>query len=244
MSQKILACFLMTLLVLCVLSPALADDGSGVTYYYNTPVLDLLEHNCPNTGIMLPEEFDPYTNTYLLTVASWVSKVCFTPVCSDSGTTIYVNNEIVRSGKTSSYTKMTDNPQTVEIRLINAAGYCNTYTIYLQRRPSDKRTRVSAGYINSITSKKDVWYIDADLVTVTYSDGNLSTFTNSTVEINKYKYACTDSCIFYYGTMNNPTRAYDIYDFISNYQYYGSDLYRFVYIEDEIVAVMPYEADY
>ena len=86
-------------------------------------------------------------------------------------------------------------------------------------------------------------YIRADLVTVTYTNGtNLSTFTNESNYI--YKYACSDDCIFYYGTMNNIIRASSFAEFLANYKVYGSTLYRIVYIEDEIVAVMPYASDY
>ena len=56
------------LLLSCV--PARADDG----YASGTALLRSLTHNCPNTGIMLPETFSPYQTTYLLTVASWVPR--------------------------------------------------------------------------------------------------------------------------------------------------------------------------
>ena len=63
--------------LLCACVPVLADDGgSGST------LLRSLTHNCPNTGIMLPEHFSPYQTTYLLTVASWVSRPTFTPTAA------------------------------------------------------------------------------------------------------------------------------------------------------------------
>ena len=70
--------------------------------------------------------------------------------------------------------------------------------------------------------------------------GNLSTFVNKTVD--HYRYACTDSCAFYYGSMASPQRAYNISDFMNNISIGG--LFRFIYIEDEIVAVLPYAPDY
>ena len=217
--------------------------GSEQTYGYDytgLPQLTSLTHNCPNTGEMLPGYCRPSVTTYLLTVASWVSRVQFTPVASDPYATIYVNGTIVRSGAASNYIKMTDNPQQVLIDVVSANGRRTTYTVYLQRRPSEKRTRVSAGYIENIYQKSGKWYIDADLGTVTYGNGNESSFVNKTTD--HYKYACTDSCIFYYGSMSSPYRAYNIADFMSHASV-GS-LCRFVYIEDEIVAVLPYAPDY
>ena len=75
---------------------------------------------------------------------------------------------------------------------------------------------------------------------MTYADGNLSTFVNKTSD--HYRYACADSCVFYYGSMSSPIRAYNISDFYYNAGTGG--LYRFIYIEDEIVAVLPYAPDY
>ena len=127
--MKRLSLLLVILLLAAVTLPgALGDEelqvgdyywgGSEQTYGYDyteLPQLTSLTHNCPNTGKMLPEYFSPSVTTYLLTVASWVSRVQFTPVASDPYATIYVNGTIVRSGAASNYIKMTDNPQQVQI---------------------------------------------------------------------------------------------------------------------------------
>ena len=248
---------LLALLLLAgsILPAALADEELQVGDYYwgstaqpytesyassDAPRLMSLTHNCPNTGKMLPEYFSPSVTTYLLTVASWVSRVQFTPMTSDPYATIYVDGTIVRSGAASNYIRMTDNPQQVTIDVVGSNGRRTSYTVFLQRRPSDRRTRVSAGSIENIYQQSGKWYIDADLGTVTYGDGNLSSYVNKTVD--HYRYACTDSCVFYYGTMASPHRAYNISDFRNNMSIGG--LYRFVYIEDEIVAVLPYSPDY
>ena len=228
------------LLFSCV--PALADDG----YAVGTTLLRSLTHNCPNTGVMLPEAFSPYQTTYLLTVASWVSRPTFTPVAMDPNAVITVNGQVVRSGETSQVIPMTDKPQAVTIQVSNGTG-STVYTVYLQRRPSERRTRVSAGYIQSIYLKGTTWHIDADLVSVKYSgsdyiSGNLSTFTNNAVE--HYDYEVDPNCIFYYGTKGNCYRATNITTFLNTYLQYGSPLYTIVYIEDKIVAVFPYGADF
>ncbi len=251
--RKLSLLLILTLIAVMAVSGAAADEELQIGDYYwggytgnepsvspGAPQLISLTHNCPNTGKMLPEYFNPSVTTYLLTVASWVSRVQFTPMAGDPYATIYVNGTIVRSGATSSYIKMTDNPQQVTIEVVGSSGQRTAYTVFLQRRPSDRRTRVSAGYIENIYQKSGKWYIDADLGTVTYGDGNLSSFVNKTVD--HYRYACTDSCVFYYGSMASPQRAYNIHDFMNNTTIGG--LYRFVYIEDEIVAVMPYSPDY
>ncbi|MBN1777137.1 MAG: cadherin-like beta sandwich domain-containing protein [Clostridiales bacterium] len=207
------------------------------------PMLSNLTNNTPNTGIMLPGTFSPTQESYLLTVADWVSRVYFVPYCSTPGVTIYFNGSIVASGSQTPTTTLSDEPTYVTITLVASDAKTNTYTIYIQRRPSERRTRVSAGYIESFSTSGSSNKIRADLVSVTYTAGtNLSTFVNETYYI--YDYACTDSCIFYYGTMQNPIRATSFSDFAFHYSDYGSTLYRIVYIEDEIVAVMPYATDY
>lgn len=238
---------ILALVLLCGCIPALAD-GLYAESRYNGVWLQSLTHNCPNTGIMLPEAFSPQQTHYVLTVADWVSRVKFTPVAQDPYAAITVNGRSVRSGQESQVIEMTDEPQTVTITVSN--GYASTsYTIFLQRRPSEKRTRVSAGYINDIYLKSTTWRIDADLVTLKYAgddygSGNFSTFTNATVEKKRYDYAVDPNAVLYYGTKANALRAYNIQDFLNNYQLYGSTLYTFIYIEDEIVAVYPYQADY
>ena len=136
--------FALALILLFSCVPARAE-----TYAAGTTLLSSLSHNCPNTGVMLPETFSPYQTTYLLTVASWVSRPTFTPVAMDPNASIYVNGQYVRSGETSQVIPMTDKPQAVTIQVSNG-GASTVYTVYLQRRPSERRTRVSAGYIQNI----------------------------------------------------------------------------------------------
>lgn len=213
--------------------------------YSNNAMLSSLKHNCPNTGIMLPAAFSPYQTTYLLTVADWVSKPTFTPTAYDPNAVITVNGKVIKSGQTYSGITMTDKPQEVTIR-VQSGTASTTYTIYLQRRPSEKRTRVSAGYINKVYMKNKDWRITADLGTITYlsddySTGSRSTFNNKTADT--YDYVVSPNCLFYYGTPQNPIRLNTVQEFMAYYQVYGSNLYTIVYIEDEIVAVMPYGAD-
>jgi len=207
-----------------------------------TPYLSSLTHNCPNTGIMVPSTFSPSQTSYLLTVADWVSSVYFIPY-SPNATAVYFNGSYVANGAQTPSISLSDNPTSAIITLTGSGGQTATYTVYIQRRPSERRTRVSAGYIDSVYSSGGKNYIRADLVTVTYTDGtNLSTFTNTSSYI--YDYACSDECVFYYGTMQNPIRSITFSDFISHYTTYGSTLYRIIYIEDKIIAVMPYNSDY
>ncbi len=240
--MKRVLCLALIFALLCVCFPAAADDGGAV----GSTLLRSLKHNCPNTGIMLPEAFSPYQTTYLLTVASWVSRPTFTPTAMDPTAVIRVNGQVVKSGQTSQIIPMTDKPQAVTIQVSNGSA-STVYTIYLQRRPSEKRTRVSAGYIKNIYQKNTTWRIDADLVTIKYygedyTSGNRSTFSNGGVD--SYDYEVSPNCIFYYGTKEICTRAQNITTFMSHYLDYGSSLYTIVYIESEIVAVFPYGADF
>lgn len=213
--------------------------------YSGNALLSSLKHNCPNTGIMLPSAFSPYQTTYLLTVADWVSRPTFTPTSYDPNAIIKVNGKVIKSGQTYSGITMNDKPQSVTIQ-VQSGNASTTYTIYLQRRPSEKRTRISAGYINKIYMKNNDWRITADLGTITYlsddySTGSRSTFNNKTAD--SYDYAVSPNCLFYYGTPQNPIRLSTVQEFMAYYQLYGSNLYTIIYIEDEIVAVMPYGAD-
>ncbi|MDD3571987.1 MAG: cadherin-like beta sandwich domain-containing protein [Eubacteriales bacterium] len=205
-----------------------------------------LSHNAPNTGIMLPDRFDPWQNTYLLTVAHWVSRITFEPVTSSPTSVVTVNGQPVASGQKSQIINMTDKPQEVQIVVSAYEGGVltaqNAYIVYLQRRPSEYRTRVSAGYITQIDMKGGIATISADLVTLTYQgQTNRSTFYNDTVYL--YKYDTNPNCLFYYGTKQNPVRAYDAQEFFNNYLLNGSNLYYLIYIENEIVAVLPYASD-
>ncbi len=213
--------------------------------YSGNALLSSLKHNCPNTGIMLPAAFNPYQTTYLLTVADWVSKPTFTPTAYDPNAVITVNGQVVKSGQTSKAISMTDKPQAVTIK-VQSGSSSTTYTIYLQRRPSEKRTRISAGYITNVYQKNSDWRIAADLGTITYLTDDYSTGSRSTFKNNgydNYDYVVSPNCLFYYGTPTNLYRVNTVQEFASYYRVYGSTLYTVIYIEDEIVAVMPYGAD-
>lgn len=213
--------------------------------YSGNALLSSLRHNCPNTGVMLPTYFSPYQTTYLLTVADWVSRVTLTPTAYDANAVINVNGQTVRSGQASQVINMTDKPQAVNITVRNGSA-TTIYTVYLQRRPSEKRTRVSAGYVTNIYSKNNEWHLVADLGTVSYlsddySTGSRSKFENKTAD--SYDYVVSPNCMFYYGTPQNPIRLNTVQEFMAYYRVFGSNLYTIVYIEDEIVAVIPYGAD-
>ena len=206
-----------------------------------------LVHNAPNTGVMLPAAFDPFETTYLLTVASWVSRIWFTPTTASAASVVTVNGQVVASGQDSQIIQMTDEPQRVQVVVSAYDGMQQlagqtTYSIFLQRRPSERRTRVSAGYIKSIVLKDNVATISADLVTLNYTDNtNITYFANA--EVDDYTYDTDPNCLFYYGTLNNPVRANTVQVFINNYQSSGSTMYYFIYMEDLIVAVLPYAPD-
>lgn len=241
--KKLVALMAALLLMLSLISLANAQVVQGLP----PERLQNLVHNAPNTGKMLPERFDPYQNTYLLTVASWVSRITFEPTTSSPQAVVTVNGQRVASGQKSQIIQMTNDPQAVQITVSvygdgNALVAQNTYTVYLQRRPSERRTRVSAGFINQMEVTDGIATISADLVTLNYKGNtNLSSYNNETVYL--YKYKTAPNCLFYYGTMSNPIRATDAQSFMNNYLSTGSNLYYLVYIEDEIVSVMPYGAD-
>ena len=240
--MKKFAALLLTALLLCLAASACADGPAAVwdTTASLAPVLSGLSHNCASTGVMVPSAFSPETTSYLLTVGSTVSQVSLTPYCSDPYATITVNGSQVYSGTASSYITLTDDPKMVTIRVTNYQGMSREYTVFLQRRPSTQRTRTSYGYVNEVYSRSGTWYIDADLVTVTWNSNGLSTFTNKARE--HYRYAVDSHCALYVGGMNNPVLVSSPSDFSQKYA--GDLLYRFIYIQDKIVAVIPFYTDY
>ena len=141
---------------------------------------------------------------------------------------------------------MTNEPQQVTIAVHGTDGSYSEYAVYLQRRPSEARTRVSVGYIDEIYQKNDTWYLSADLVTANYFseeyyDGNRATIYNDSSYL--YKYALDEHCDFYYGPTYSAFHARDVYEFRQNYLLTPNNLYTIVYIDDEIVAVMPFSAE-
>lgn len=245
--------FVAVLLLLALVTPcalALAETAGSGYYTGTSTLLASLRHNCTNTGILMPEAFSPYQTTYFLSVGNNVSRPRFTPTAYDPNAIITVNGQVVQSGQESNYISIGNQPVKVEI-VVSSGGASTVYTVYIQRRPSEKRTKVSAGYINRIYLDNTTWKLDPDLVTVSYAgedyaSGNLSTFTNKTKETNHRDYVrpLSPNCIYYYGTKQNCYRARNLDEFLSHYNLYGSTLYTIIYLEDEIVAVMPYEADY
>ena len=235
---SVLAMCVIMLAACCCFAPASADGGWA-------PVLTNLTHNCKNTGKMLPEAFSSSQTCYILTVANWVNNVSLTPTAAN-GAYITINGKPIASGTASDYFKMTDEPQMVTIQ-VTLNGLTTGYTVFLQRRPSERRTRVSAGYIKQIYQNDNKFYIAADLVTVNYrssnyTDGNRSTFTNDSSYL--YRYAVNTHCEFYAWVNGVVQQVKDIYTFMNVYNQNPSAMYRIIYIEDEIVAVVPYAADY
>lgn len=213
---------------------------------YTSTLLSSLTHNCPNTGEMLPAAFNPYQRSYILTVASWVSNICFTPTAYDSAAYITVNGQYVASGRTSSYITIGDTPKQVEIQ-VRSGGNVGTYTVFLQRRPSETETQVRVGLINSIYQSGGTYYLSADLVDLNYygqdySYGNRSTYQNPSTTLSRY--TISPNCDFWYGSVNGAVHADDVLQFMSGYRAgWGSVMFYLYVIDDEIVAILPYEAD-
>ena len=220
------------LLSLCALTASAEGSSRIISFVHNVTV----------TGKMNPDSFDPNVTSYLLTTGDTVNNVYFTFTTEDPNATMYVNGMLTASGTKVKVAGMTNDPQAVYVDVYAPDGGYTRYTFFLQRRPSERRTRVSSGYISRIYVKSGATYIDADLVNVYYSDGNESTFHNDSSYI--YKYPCSENCVFYYGTIENPRRARTATEFSYYYTQTPDILYRFVYINDEIVAVLPYTADY
>ncbi|MDI9521191.1 MAG: cadherin-like beta sandwich domain-containing protein [Bacillota bacterium] len=235
--KKSILFLLILLLITAQFLPAVAGSGILPASY-----LASLEHNAPNTGIMLPGAFNPYQHTYLLTVASWVSRITFTCVPVDPLAAIYVNDQPVATGQPSQIIRLNNEPQTVYIRVVSGME-STTYTVFIQRRPGNDR--VSAGYIKEAKPNPagDVWTLKLDLVTVSFVEGTaISKFSNKDKSLDTYK--TTPNCICYSGTMLKPVREDSNFNFFKfSADIGGKRLYRFVIIGDRIHMILPYAAD-
>ncbi|MBN1777564.1 MAG: cadherin-like beta sandwich domain-containing protein [Clostridiales bacterium] len=245
MKKRLLRRILVLLVLLLTFAtpaiPMASASPTSTPSLYPPSSLVSLTHNCPNTGIMVPETFNPLNYSYILTVASWVSRVTITPVSLDPVAMIYVNGQYNPSGQTSQEFDMTNNPQAVTI-MVTTGSETSVYTVFLQRRPSEARTRVSIGYLKNFYQSGGKWYAKLDLVTVTYGDGYTnytSSYTNETTAL--YNHAIATNCIFYTGSQNNPTRYREPNSFLSHITLNGSEMFRVIYLEDEIVALIPYD---
>ena len=209
------------------------------------PVLTMLSHSCESTAVSSPPSFDPYTRSYLVTVASWETGISFIPTVP-GGCYASVNGQYVPSGEASAEIPLSDEPICVTVRVSNTTGSA-VYTIFVQRRPGEKRTRSSAGFIRSVYEKDGVWYIAADLVTVSYrsssyEDGSRSTYLNDSSYL--YHYPVSPGCVYYCAVGGAARQLRDVYGFLSVYSENPDAMYRILYVEDEIVAVLPYSPAY
>jgi hypothetical protein len=239
--KKIPALIAAAFLLLVMMVPAMVAAAEPTPAPLPASALVSLTHNCPNTGKMLPETFSPYIQNYLLTVASWVSRVQFTPISMDPAATIMVNGQYLASGQTSQEIEMTNDPQTATISVTSPGGETTVYTVFLQRRPSEARTRVSVGYLKDFYKSGSKWYAKLDLVTVTYGDNYTnytSAFSNDSTSVLKHE--ISKICIFYTGDQNSPHRYRDPTSFQSHVTLDGTEMFRVIYLEDEIVALIPY----
>ena len=217
------------------------EQGAAVT---DGSLLLSLEHNCPATGVMLPAAFDPHVTSYVLTVASWVSRVRFTPVAADENAMITVGGEYVPSGSPSSYFTLGNEPKRIEIVVWGRGGSQTVYTVFLQRRPSEKKTGVAVAHIRSLEKSGAEWVLTADPVDLImtendYMNGSRSTWTDPSSE--QVVFTVDPHCDLWYGTPDRAVQAPDVTVFAGSYPHDGTDLYYIVYIEDALVAVMPYE---
>lgn len=220
-----------------------AAPAQGAAAFGGSLLLSL-EHNCPATGVMLPASFDPRVTSYVLTVASWVSRIRFTPVAADENAMITVNGEYVPSGAPSSYTTLGNEPKRVEIVVWGAGGSQTVYTVFLQRRPSEKKTGIAVAHIRSVAKNGAEWLLTADPVDLImpendYMNGSRSTWADTSSE--QVVFTVDPHCDLWYGRPDSAFQAADIMAFEAGRPNDGTELYYIVYIEDAAVAVMPYE---
>ncbi len=229
---------ILSVLLLFVLCFTVLTNGANASEY--NPFFGFT-NNCHNTGILTPSVFNPNIDTYLLTVGSFVNGVTLSPQYANPAEYhVKINGVVTQNGAESPVIQMSNTTSTAIIEVVGNNGFYKKYTVYVQRRPSERRTRLSSGFIEPYYKGNNL-RVKADLVNVKYSYGNVSTFINETSAM--YDHAVDANCIFYYGTMQNPIRAKDANEFLANYQSAGSNLYRIMYLEDRIIALLPYQSD-
>jgi len=198
-----------------------------------------LTHNCPNTGIMSPEKFDPLVDTYLLTVANWVSRVTLTPVSADPQAVIMINGTQIKSGETSQVFEMTDEPRVVTISVTSTSMDNFNYSIYLQRRLTNAHTGITIGYLKDMFVEDGKTYLAVHSMTGESADDNATTLTDDPTTTDS-KYPVSSDCTFTYNTTESAIQTKNADDFKAYVTLGGNELFRIVYIENVIVAVMPF----
>ncbi|NLA53339.1 MAG: hypothetical protein GX858_03130 [Clostridiales bacterium] len=230
------------LMAVCLMAALGTFPTKAAQVVLPTSALAGLSNNCPNTGIMIPEAFDPLVHTYLLTVASWVSRVIFTPQSADPQAVITVGGAAVPSGQPSQVINMTDAPQLVNISVTAPSGEVSVYSVFLQRRPSEQRNSLSAGYLMGMTENDGKTYLNLDLVSLTMIEGNVPGFVNETAG-DTAQYPLSPSCIFFDGSGDGAQPYMSAQEFKSRLKLDGSELFYVVFIQDEIRAILPYDAN-
>ena len=157
---------------------------------------------------------------------------------------ITVNGEYVPSGTPSSYITLSNEPKRVEIVVWGAGGSQTVYTVFLQRRPSEKKTGIAVAHIRSLEKSGAEWIMTVDPVDLVmrendYMNGSRSTWTDASSE--RIAFTVDPHCDLWYGKPDSAFQAPDVMTFAAAWPNDGSDLYYVVYIEDAAVAVMPYE---
>lgn len=226
-------------LILCLFTAVSTNLALATPALPPAAALAGLSHNCPNTGIMLPETFDPAVSSYLLTVADWVSRVTLTPQSADPQADITVNGIKAASGQPSQMIMMTDDPQAVTISVTAPSGETAVYTVFLQRRPGEQRNSVRAGYLMDIAQQDGLSYLEMDPVSLTLSPGTEAGFANETVG-DAARYPIGRDCIFYSGSGLDAKLFMTPQDFKAQLKLDGSELFYVVFIEGEIRAVISY----
>jgi hypothetical protein len=97
------------------------------------------------------------------------------------------------------------------------------------------------GYLKDFYKSGSKWYVKMDLVTVSYGNNYTnytSGFTNDSNTVTKHQ--ISKNCIFYTGNQNSPQRYRDPSSFLSHVTLDGTEMFRVIYLEDEIVALIPY----
>lgn len=228
------------ILVLC-LSAALSVMPAQASQEVLPPsALAGLSHSSPDTGIMIPEAFDPLVHTYLLTVGSRVSGVTLIPQAADPLAAITVDGAAVASGQPSQAIPLTNAPRLVSIAVRAHSGEVSVYSVFLQRRPEEQRNIVLAGYLMDMTEKYGKFTLSLDPVSLIGSEGDVPGFVNETAG-DIMQYPLSDNCIILAGSQDGTQLFMSAQEFKSRLRQDGSELFYAVLIREEIRAVLPYD---
>ena len=263
--KKHIVVLLAAVLLILICIPLLS--ASGYTNWRDSSdrlrLMSDLEISAPG-GYSLNPAFDPYTNYYTLTVDCAAEWVTFTAHFSETGGGICIDGycDSYAGGMLERTVYLYGSSRDVEISVTGLDGHSYYYYIHIlcdsgdgssnETGPTESvyvpRTRVSHGYLKGFYQSGGRYYPELDLISVTFEGGYTNEILSKSNESDFLydEYPLANNCLFYEKYGSSMKRSILDPELISSGRGHisGSSiwnvLYTVIYMEDEVVALIPY----